>query len=310
MIPPADWARLMVFKAVAETGTITGAAEALGVSHAKVSRDIEELERSLARELFRRSTRGMELTDVGQLVLRSVNNMADSAKAISHTVNEFGGNTRPQVSIATHDGLASYWLAPRLCEFYRANPGIEINIQVVQDTPDLSKGETDIAIQFDPPSQANIISRQLGWFHYMFFASSGYLDAHGAPKDRFDLGRHRMLHLTGYRKQQELWAAKVPAWQEIMPWILRTNFSTVLVECCAADGGIASMPTCMATVDKRLRPLSHLGTLASIRFWLTYTERVRDLDHCQPVLAWLRDCFDTAKHSCFREAFEPPKIEG
>jgi DNA-binding transcriptional LysR family regulator len=302
----ADWSRLEVFRAVADAGTITGAAEALAVSPAKVSRDVEELERSLGQALFNRSTRGVDLTEAGQLVLRSVKSMATSAKAISTTIADLTSTQRPQVTIAAHEALATYWLAPRLAEFHRANPQISVNIRVVQDTPDVAQGDADIAIQYDPPSSPTTVSRQLGWLHYVLYASDAYLNVHGIPADRFDLGRHRVLHLVTYQKQREAWAAKTTAWQEIMPCSLYTNSSTVIVETCAADGGIAAMPTYMASVDRRFRPLPHLGSLASVRFWLAYSERLRDLPHSKPVLDWLRACFDPAAHPCFQETYLPP----
>lgn len=307
-VSAADWSRLMVFRAVAEAGTITGAAASLSVSPAKVSRDMEELERSLGQTLLSRSTRGVDLTEAGQLVLRSVRSMANSAQAISTNIAELSNTQRPQISIAVHEALATYWLAPRLPEFHRINPEIAINIRVVQETPDVSSGDADIAIQYDPPTSPNVISRQLGWLHYVLYASRAYLNIHGTPADRFDLGRHRMLHLVTYKKQQELWAPKVSAWQEIMPWSAYTNSSTVIVESCAADGGIASMPTYMASTDRRFRPLPHLGPLASVRFWLAYSERMRELPHCKPVLEWLRTCFDPEKHPWFKEAYVPPDV--
>lgn len=306
-LPTADWSRLMVFRAVADAGTISGAAEALAVSPAKVSRDIEELERSLGLSLFTRTTRGVDLTEGGQLVLRSVRSMADSARAISTNVADLANAQRPQISIAAHEALATYWLAPRLPEFHQTNPGIAINIRVVQDTPDVAAGDADIAIQYDAPTSPNVISRQLGWLHYVFYASRRYLDIHGVPQDRFDLGKHRMLHLVTYKKQQDLWAPKIAAWQDIMPWSVYTNSSTVTVESCAADGGIASMPTYMASLERRFLPLPHLGSLASVRFWLVYAERMRDLPHSRPVLDWLRACFDPDRHPWFRETYVPPE---
>lgn len=304
----ADWSRLEVFRAVADAGTITGAAEALAVSPAKVSRDVEELERSLGHALFNRSTRGVDLTEAGQLVLRSVKSMASSAKAISTTIAEFSNTQRPQVTIAAHEALATYWLAPRLPEFYRTNPQIAINLRVVQETPDVGQGDADIAIQYDPPASPSAVSRQLGWLHYILYASDGYLNVHGVPADRFELGRHRVLHLVTYQKQKEAWAAKTTAWQEIVPCSLYTNSSTVIVESCAADGGIAAMPTYMASFDRRYRPLPHLGSLASVRFWLAYAERLREQPHSKPVLDWLRACFDPDVHPWFRESYVAPEV--
>lgn len=115
------------------------------------------------------------------------------------------------------------------------------------------------------------------------------------------------MRLTSQQKHEEFWATNSLAWQDSLPTLLRTNSSTVLVECCAADGGIASLPTYFAAYDKRLQSLGHLGALASVRFWLAHTERVRALPHVEPVLAWLRECFDPVTYPWFGEAFVPPQ---
>src|SRR5690349_2001142 len=96
-----DWDSLKVFQAVAEGGSISAAATRLAVSHAKVSRDIEELERAFGAELFIRSPRGMQITTMGFDDLRSVRNMADSASAITNRVQENAQAT--EVVISTHD---------------------------------------------------------------------------------------------------------------------------------------------------------------------------------------------------------------
>ena len=71
-----DWDRLKVFQAVAETGSINAAAGPLAMSYNKVSKDLEALERTLGHQLFDRSNRGLELTAVGEDILRSARSMA------------------------------------------------------------------------------------------------------------------------------------------------------------------------------------------------------------------------------------------
>lgn len=302
----ADWERLKIFRAVAETGSLAAAAEALRVSPAKVSRDIEALEYELGQELFVRSTRGMSLTAVGNVVLESVRNMADSARALSTNVLALTQGSPARTVVATHDALATYWLAPQLSAFHSENPGVELALKVGFETPRVGEDGIDIAIQYEEPRGPNLISRPLGWIHYVFQAADGYLSVHGVPEDRFALGRHRLLHHEGYNKQPEQWEAKLPAWQQIMPWLVTTNSSTVLIEACARGAGIASLPSYLPSVEPRLRPLLHLKHVAKIRFWLVYTQRVRDTPACRPLLDWLKAAFDPNTHPWFRETFEEP----
>jgi DNA-binding transcriptional LysR family regulator len=300
-----DWSLLKVFVAVADTGSINAAAQQLGHSQAKVSRDIDLLERQIGQELFLRSARGMELTSAGQIVLPKARSMADAADALSSDVSELQGDAGGQVVIAAHDAMATYWLAPRLPEFHQSNPDIEIMLKVVQETPNLADGEADICLQYEPPNLRNVISRSIGHLHYMPFASRDYLDIHGVPESMYDAGKHRILLHSGYNKQVDAWQEKTPHWKAIVSNVLQSNSSTVILETCARGGGIAVMPSYMAETDRGVLPLP-FKPMASIRFWLAYTERARNLRRCQPVLQWLRDCFNTDRYPWFREMFVPP----
>lgn len=301
-----DWDRLKVFQAVAENGSISAAATQLAVSQAKISRDIEELEHSLGQALFTRSTRGMELTTIGAVVLKSVRNMADSARAISTHINEVSEDETCRVVIAAHDAIATYWLARHMPAFHQAHPGIEIMLKVVQETPNVAGGDADIAIQYEAPTAPNVIARPLGWLHYILYANPEYLKIHGTPETMFDMGRHRFLLHSGYNKQIDLWQEKTPAWLQVLARSVQSNSSTVILENCASGGGVALMPTYVSEFERRVQALKHIKSLAAIRFWLVYSERVRSLPQYEPVLAWLRDCFDPARHACFRETYFPP----
>jgi len=300
-----DWSLLKVFVAVADTGTINGAAQQLGFSPAKVSRDIDQLEAHIGQELFLRSTRGMELTSAGQVVLPKARSMADAAGAMASDVSELQGDAGGQVVIAAHDAMATYWLAPRLPEFHQSHPDIEIMLKVVQETPNLADGEADICLQYEPPTLRNVISRVIGHLHYMPFASRDYLDIYGMPESLFDAGKHRILLHSGYNKQMEVWNEKTPHWKAIVSNVLQSNSSTVILEACARGGGIAVMPSYMADAERGVIALP-FKPMASIRFWLAYTERARNLRRCQPVLQWLRECFSADRYPWFREVFVPP----
>ena len=302
-----DWDRLKIFQAVAEEGSISAAATLLSVSPAKVSRDMEELEGAVGQDLFIRSTRGMQLTPLGADVLRSVRNMADSARAIGARIQEVDQSRT--VVIATHDAMATYWLACRLGELYRIYPEVELTIKVVQDTPNLVAGDADIAIQYEAPTAPNVIARQLGWLHYILYASPSYLDEFGMPETMFDLGRHRFLTLSGYQKQREAWSAKTPAWMEILTRAFESNSSTVLLEACASGAGIAPMPSYVSGFEGRVVPLVHIPPLASARLWMAYSERVRGSPAAEAVLQWLRGAFEPAAHACFRESFVAPTAD-
>ncbi|RYD84327.1 MAG: hypothetical protein EOP84_05825 [Verrucomicrobiaceae bacterium] len=173
-------------------------------------------------------------------------------------------------------------------------------------TPNLVDGDGDIAIQFEEPSSAKLRSRQLGWLHYLLYASPDYIREHGEPQKLSDLQTHRCLRLSGEEYQTEMWRKTAIAWADILPRTVTTDASTVLVEACASGAGIAVMPSYVSQVESRVTPLLGVKPLSSVRVWLSYTDRVRNLEGSQPVLHWIRSCFDPVTNPCFREVYVPP----
>lgn len=298
-----DWDRLKVFHHVADTGSMNAAARELSLSYGKVAKDIEELERSLGHQLFERSSRGLTLTDVGQDILTSARNMADSVQSIIDRASE---TSQEKVVICAREGIASYWLARRLPHLLQFKPDVSVFLKVLPTTPNLLDGDGDIAIQFEKPTATNIVSRQLGWLHYILYAAPEYLAHHGEPKSMSDLQTHQILRLSGEEYQPESWRPMAPAWGAILPNTMETDAGTVLMEACASGAGVAALPSYVSEFENRLVPLVDIKPLATLRFWLAYTERVRNSGVCEPVLHWIRSCFDPTRHVCFREVYVPP----
>ncbi len=299
-----DWDRLKVFQTVADTGSINAAAKTLSRSYGKVSKDLEELERALGHQLFERSNRGLGLTPVGEDILRTARNMSDSVQTIIDRANE---RNPDHLVICARDGIATYWLARHLHELLAIKPDARVHFKILPTTPDLSDGDGDISIQFEPPSAANVVSRQLGWLHYILYAAPSYLARHGEPKVMSDLQGHRCLRLTGEEYQPERWRPAAAAWGAILPNTMESNASTVVMEACASGAGIAVMPSYVSECESRIRPLVDIKPLATVRFWLAYSERVRNMKASEPVLEWIRSCFDPKRHACFREVYFPPE---
>lgn len=302
-----DWSCLPVFAAVARTGSINAAAAELNVSPAKVGRDLDTLEETVGRQLLFRTPRGASLTPIGAQLLSRVETMVDTFGAMKDDVVNATTTDARQVTIAAFDGIATYWLARKLPEFHQSNPRIEVMLKVVQHTADLLGGEADIAIQFEEPTalSSKLIARPAGWIHYVPFASPAYLKVFGTPDNMFDAGKHRILLHSEYKEQMSAWAQGAAAWKEVIPTVLQTNSSTVLVEDCAAGGGIAALPSYLGESEPRINALD-FRPLASLKFWLVFTERARDTERCQAVLGWLRECFSPARHPWFREAYVAP----
>ena len=300
-----DWDRMRIFRTVAELGSMSAAAEKLGGSVPTISRRISELERALRTELLKRSTKGIDLTEAGRLLLRHANLMADIVSAAHDDVSDTDTPDAGPVHIVTCDALGPYWLAPRQPEFKICHPGVELTLSASDRVPDLLDNEADITIQYEQPTRSELICRRLGVVHYLCFASRDYLDHNGMPTSLSDIHEHSCLLHEGYTHQSSRWANGAELARQLIPFSLVTNCTATLISSCLAGGGIAVLPSYVSTAYPSLIPLP-LPTMASIQFWLSYTERIRRLGRGRVAIEWLRQAFDPAESNWFRETLARP----
>jgi len=301
-----DWDTLRVFRVVAELSSMSAAAARLGESPPTISRKIDVLEENLGVAVFDRSTRGVELTDAGKQVLRHVHAMAEAAETLRRETIETGMPVTGTITLCTGDGLGPYWVAPRLYEFHRLNPKIQVKMIVGEGTPDLHADEADIAISFSETRQSGVIAHKLGVQHYVGFASAKYLEEFGTPESIYEYYKHRCILHTSYVNQVERWAPRMSEMRKMVDFAFITNSGTAIVESCARGGGIGILPSYMSVLDPRLVALE-LPEIAPVQFWINYTEPVRRRPQGQLLIDWLRRLFDTPEAIWFADEFVHPR---
>ncbi len=121
------------FAAVAESGSFTAAARKLGVGQPAVSHAVARLESALDVQLLERSTRGLTLTAAGRLLYRRLGVAFAEIDDAVHAVRRVGANDVVSLSVST--SLANFWLLPRLPDFKRRHPDIDLRV-ITTDTDD------------------------------------------------------------------------------------------------------------------------------------------------------------------------------
>ena len=146
---PVGLAPLRGFEAAARLLSFTLAAAELNLTQSSVSRQIAALERQVGKALFVRRTRALELTAAGTQLQQAVR---QALNAVDLCVDEIRGTGRQRrVTLTTYASFASLWLAPRLAQFQRAHPGIEIRLDASDRAVDLQAEDVDLAIRWMPP---------------------------------------------------------------------------------------------------------------------------------------------------------------
>ncbi|MFO1332093.1 MAG: LysR substrate-binding domain-containing protein [Rubrivivax sp.] len=145
---PIGLAPLRGFEAAARHLSFTLAAAELNLTQSSVSRQIAALERQLGKTLFVRRTRALELTAAGTRLQQAVR---QALAAVDQCVDEIRGTgAGRRVTLSTYPSFASLWLAPRLAQFQREHPGIEIRLDASDRLVDLQAEDVDLAIRGQP----------------------------------------------------------------------------------------------------------------------------------------------------------------
>lgn len=192
-----DWNDFRYFLAVAETGSLSGAARQLGVSQPTVGRRIEALEQSLKARLFDRLSHGYALAPAGENIRELVERMEHEALSVSRRVS--GENIRldGEVSVATSEGLGVHWLVPRLPHLRERHRSLEIELKLDVQLADLLRREADVALRLGSPGSDALIGRRLGMAAFGLYASRDYLEQHGVPDSTAELNGHVIVESTG-----------------------------------------------------------------------------------------------------------------
>jgi LysR family glycine cleavage system transcriptional activator len=155
---------LRAFEAVARHLNFRAAAEEMALTQSAVSRQIQALEDEVGVSLFLRHTRAVELTSAGAQLLQAVNGALPRIDTAVRQIRQTAG--RKTVSVTTFASFASMWLIPRLEQFQRDNPDIDIRIDATDTPLDLDIADVDLALRYGPmanmpPQSIRLFGEQL-----------------------------------------------------------------------------------------------------------------------------------------------------
>ena len=193
---------LQVFVLVARLKSFSKAAEISGLSRPSVTRLITQLEEKLQTRLFHRSTRSVSLTTYGEELFERVQKFLLDAEAIltppTHDQQCLEGNLR----ISCSGSSARFFLLEIINKFLRLQPGVNINLFVMEGAVDILQERIDIAFQSAGSVHPGYVARKIGTCFNVLCASPLYLEKNGYPQTPQDLTLHRTI-LNPYFNQ--LW---------------------------------------------------------------------------------------------------------
>jgi len=275
-----DWDKVRIFHIVAEAGSFTKAGEEMDMSQSAVSRQISALEEDLKVALFHRHARGLILTEQGELLYKTAQDVFNKIRATQTLLEDAAEKPFGELRVTTTVGFGSAWLTPRLNNFLNLYPGIQLQIILSDEELDISMREADVAIWLREPVQQDVIRRPMFTVHFHVYASNSYIKKFGLPKSLKDLNGHRILTFGG----------KAPAPIEKLNWLesaglkpheKRTPTMTInnlysLRQAVKQGIGIAVLPDYLAKDDEDLVNILPDADVPNLNTFFVYPEELRN----------------------------------
>lgn len=177
-----DWDDYRYFLAVARAGTVTGAAQQLGVNHSTVSRRIAAMERTASVMLFDKQKDGYALTDAGLALLERAGAAEDAVIAAERTLRAHDYTLTGELVITAPLALGVTVLAPIIARFHQTHPDITLTLISSDDVANLRRREADIAIRASNEPDEDLVGRKLCVQRTAVYAQRDYWrDHHSDP---------------------------------------------------------------------------------------------------------------------------------
>ena len=294
---PIAVGHLRAFLAVARHLNFRAAAEELSVTQSAISRQIQSLEDEVGLPLFLRHTRAVELTSTGAQLLRAWAPAVERIDTAVRSVRQSAG--RKSVSITTWASFAAMWLIPRLEDFQRQHPDIDIRIDTTDSIVDLETTDVDLAIRYSRPTAALRGATELFGEQLAVVASPWLLRTGHMPSQPADLADWSLIEATDADHHPHLQWLSWHRWlreqhcAELQPrrWIY-LRYAHQIGQAALAGQGIAltRLPlVAEALSDGRLLEIfPHQRLDSPLAYWLLTGPRSHQRPEVQAFSQWLQ----------------------
>lgn len=288
-----NWDEIRTAYQVARLGTVSGAAEVLGVHHATVIRHVDALEARLGVKLFQRHPRGYTPTDAGRDLLDVAQSAQERFAQLGARLSGAGTELSGELIVTSLPGLSPL-VTPALARLAEAHPAVRLRYLTDPRLFRLEVGEAHVAIRAGArPQEPDYVVQALSGHLVALYGATPYLAGNPAPMADADLARHRFIgpETSGSRAPFHRWLeARVPP--EAI--VLRTNDAEAQREAVTAGMGLGFLPVLAARRDPAL-----VETMPPRDDWISNLWLVSHVDlHRSPKVQALLDALKEAARVC------------
>ncbi len=235
------------FVRIVEAGSISRAADQMGVAKSAVSRRLVDLEGRLGAQLLNRTTRRSSLTDAGQRYYQRALHILADVNELNAETAERRGALEGVLKVAAPLSFGLLHLAPAITDFAKLHPGIVFDLDFSDRQIDLVDEGFDLAVRIAELGDSSHMARRLAPISLSLCASPGYLHNRVAPRHPDDLKQHDILHygIASVRA----WTFTAPNGQDVsvrLPMRMSADNGEFLCHAALAGLGITILPTFVA----------------------------------------------------------------
>ena len=289
-LPPLN--ALRAFEAAARHLNFSRAADELSVTPGAVSQQIQNLEDYIGVALFKRTPKGLLLTDPAQIALPALREAFDRLAEAASMLTAAVDGRRLTVTVAP--SFASKWLVPRLGRFEALHPQVDVWISAGMELTDFNSGEVDLAIRYGSGRYPGLEIVRLMQETVIAVASPELLDRQPLS-ELSDLSDHILLH-DGSPDADE----SCPDWTM---WLAargvkgvdgsrgpRFNQSSLVIEAAIGGRGVALAKRALAQADidaGRLVAPFHIATAVDFAYYLVFPKAKGRLPQVKAFTSWI-----------------------
>lgn len=199
-----EFSQMRTLILVSELGSLAAAANELNISSAAVSKQLTRLEEELGLQLLLRTTRKVELTEVGENYCAQCQRILEEVEAANDLISNVKMIPSGPLKVFSGRHFAATYIIPHLKEFLFKYPKIELTLELAERMPDINSEAIDVLIGMSISATGNVIQKRIASTYYSYCASPEYIKQFGKPKKPADLHNHRYITHSMRKPDNEL----------------------------------------------------------------------------------------------------------
>jgi DNA-binding transcriptional LysR family regulator len=285
-----NWDEVRTAYQVARIGTVSGAAEVLGVHHATVIRHIDALEQRLGTRLFQRHARGYTPTEAGAELLKVAQTTEEQFAQLANKINGVGSEMSGELIMTSVPGLSAL-ITPTVARLQQRHPDLAVRYLTDPRVLRLEYGEAHVAVRAGgrPQEPDNVVQPFMN-VRMALYGSRDYVEAHGLPRSEAELANHRFVGVG-----RDALESRAPYFRWLSSHVppghvmFRTNDNEVYVDAVREGLGLGFLPVLRGHERDGLGQAALTSDEWVIHLWLVTHIDLHRTPKIQAVLAALKE---------------------